>query len=392
MTDLNGTSSLPDLISSLLASLPSENSTISSTFLNETESSPSPTDSSLVILYDISASLQVISLLASLILPTAYLLAQRYSKDLVRSIGFQLTVLLSISEAIGSSFQLYGNRVFSITPPTPVEKLGCQTLIAVDLFCSLWSASLALLIGYNLLRVFVYNDKRKGSLLLPLYLILSVSFSAAFTFVPLFLNVYSWDESQGSCWYTPAILSLLFYAPILLCIVLSCIVTMRVIKKLRSTQQGNPYFYSIEIASKASGENPFRGSAKANSVLFAEFQQRQAYKTIDKLVNRLLWYPIIPLLSQFPLFLSDLTFMSTGTRPIYLVFLAEITSSVEGILVCAVFFLLDPCWNKLYRDIRSDMLFPLSPLSSAVSRKAVKRVPKLTLQIASGETTNFRRA
>jgi hypothetical protein len=59
-------------------------------------------------------------------------------------------------------------------------------------------------------------------------------------------------------------------------------------------------------------------------------------------------------------------------------------SSIEGILVFAVFFIFDPCWTKLHRDMRSNAAFkkqlPLSPI-------AKPKIPKLTLEIASLDTT-----
>jgi hypothetical protein len=286
--------SLTGLVTAIL-NKPLENSTLGTS----TNSSSFHHSTPLEHVYLFSGALQLISLLCSLAVTVVYFLARRYSKDLVQRIGFKLTVLLSVSgmristnkaEALGSSFQLYGNRVYSLYPPSSPRLLfGCRAHLTIDLLFTLWSASLSFLIGYNLLRVFVYNEKRQGKILLPLYVILSICWAGVWTVPALFLDVYNWDETQATCWYTPPILSVLFYLPILICISISGVCTWRLIRKLRSTQSRNPYFDSITSSITSSSGNPLTRD-RSNSQLFYEFQQREAFKIIDKLIARLFWY------------------------------------------------------------------------------------------------------
>lgn len=58
---------------------------------------PVNNNSPLATLHVVATGIQLLSLLTSLTIPVAYLLARRYSQDLVSRVGFQLTVLLRYS-------------------------------------------------------------------------------------------------------------------------------------------------------------------------------------------------------------------------------------------------------------------------------------------------------
>lgn len=142
----------------------------------------------------------------------------------------------------------------------------------------------------------MYNEKRQNKHLLASYLIVSVLWSAVFTLPVFFTNHFGWDESQSACWFNPIQYSWIFYAPMGLAIAASCVVTFRVVSKLRSSQQTNPFFHSISDKSsdRESGGNPFRTTGNRErqtpSQLFSAYQARQAFEIIEMLVARLVWY------------------------------------------------------------------------------------------------------
>ncbi|KAJ3384299.1 hypothetical protein HDU92_003643 [Lobulomyces angularis] len=288
------------------------------------------------LLYKVATGLNVLSILSCIAILISFVLALFFVKDLTRRVTFKLTGVIAVTELLFSSVQIY--EKFTREP-----NFACEFGVFLYAFFSLFSSLLSFCIGVNLHIVFVY-EKIKGNSILK-YLLSSISLAFIMSFPPLFLNVYTfYGDNFKLCWFSTSennglniIQWYAFYVPLMLISVGGAILTAQVWIELNYKKKAIStaiYFYEHE------------GTATERAIL--EFRKNK--KVLKKLGTRLLFYPLVPFLSQFFNIVSMLVEISTEI-PYFLFILAFIFSSLQGFFTATLFFTLDPSFLKLKDEL-----------------------------------------
>ncbi|KAJ3228236.1 protein-ER retention protein [Clydaea vesicula] len=130
-----------------------------------------------------------------------------------------------------------------------------------------------------------------------------------------------------------------YYGPITLSIVFSIIITGRVSAKLVQTRR--------QISSN-------NASFASQNLSFA-LSQKKTQKILAKLISRLIFYPIVPLLGFLFNLLSDAFFvLGDGQIPLWINMASYFGTASEGLLTAILFFSLDPVWTRLFQRLKRE--------------------------------------
>ncbi|KAJ3215995.1 hypothetical protein HK099_006105 [Clydaea vesicula] len=167
----------------------------------------------------------------------------------------------------------------------------------------------------------------------------------ALSLPPLFLGAYGYDETADFCWYTRSydvVFAGLFispfkwatnYLPSIIFIAYSTFASVRVMLRLRRAQLDS---INVNQDSKNSSQR----------------QNAKTQKIVAKLVSRLMFYPLVPLISNFFNIYGEADYAISHTNKFSLLVPALTGTSIQGLLTSILFFTIDPAWTKLYIDIR----------------------------------------
>ncbi|KAJ3085336.1 hypothetical protein HK102_000091 [Quaeritorhiza haematococci] len=191
--------------------------------------------------------------------------------------------------------------------------------------------------------VFVYNVHYRN--LFWIYLGSSLVLAFVFGTPPLFLNTYGFEESEASCWYknpntskTLILKWFSFYGPIALSILLSSVMTGIVIRRLLQNRRITKKHFS------------HTGSTSSTSTTNVD----QVDEIIRRLASRVVFYPLIPLVTQAFNVIWELDFFFKGRQNFTLLIASYIATSSQGTLTAIVFFTLDPAFTRIRRTVFGD--------------------------------------
>ncbi|KAJ3396963.1 protein-ER retention protein [Lobulomyces angularis] len=299
-----------------------------------------PDNSVLPITYHVQLTLSLISLFSCSLVILSYFLARIYCRDLTQRVTYLLTVFTAIVEAGFALVQIASFFAY------PSNQLRCTSYMFFYVFFSLMTAFIPLCIAINLQTVFIYN--RFQDHLLWKYLTVSGTLALFFAVFPVFFgntSGYYFDEVSQFCWFSeanklPSISAgVSYYGPITLSIVFSIIITGRVSAKLVQTRR--------QISSN-------NASFASQNLSFA-LSQKKTQKILAKLISRLIFYPIVPLLGFLFNLLSDAFFvLGDGQIPLWINMASYFGTASEGLLTAILFFSLDPVWTRLFQRLKRE--------------------------------------
>lgn len=324
------------------------------------------------ILLPVSIGIEAFSLFCSLLVPICFILAHFYSNELTKRVSFQLTAVLSIVEALFCAAQIFSN--IYITPG-----FCCSLGTFVYAFTALLSILLSMCIAINLQLVFVYN--RRPENVVGWYYGISVFIALCLTLPPFFFNAYGYDMTNDACWYRREDIDITikgegytlyispykwctFYIPSILFIMYSAYASLSVMYKLLSAKK---------LLSQP-------GDAQSLK------QNKQQQKIIEALVSRLMFYPLVPFLTQFFNIVGELDYVIKKDNQYWILCASYIGTSLQGSITTILFFTVDPAFEKLRSDLVSRFIKDgdgecevasqkLSDFSYRNSKSTVGRVP-----------------
>ncbi|RUS16049.1 hypothetical protein BC937DRAFT_91655 [Endogone sp. FLAS-F59071] len=206
------------------------------------------------------------------------------------------------------------------------------------------------MIAFNLHWVFLLGNPA-DSRFEKWYYIISFVLGSVPPGIVFILGRFDWDPAQQYCWFkdswtTEAHLSEIFSLVIwcLIPMLYSLVVVIAVAQKLHSSSR------QIAKAMKSAGNS--RDKATFSDI---ESKQRKTQHMVHRLITRILLYPLIPLITQGPYFLSEL-WMICRIEISWAADLAGVISTDLPGILNFIAFMVDPAFHNSLESIRKDLL------------------------------------
>jgi hypothetical protein len=221
------------------------------------------------------------------------------------------------------------------TAPTPL----CTVVIWGFVFFSLLTIFFPTCIAINLHATFVNDNGFKGRHSLEKYYFLgSIGLSILLSFLPFSEQMYSWDYPEGICWFRDSGTRTniiwqwtILYAWEIACVLYIIIILVVVVLKLRGISS---QLVNSTVSGKTMTSQHERNVLKNKAVVSA-------------VVRRIVWYPIVPLITQTVNFLVE-TDVYVNKRVSYALLIVSTLNTLQGVLNVIV-FLQDIAVIRAYR-------------------------------------------
>ncbi|CAG8625292.1 12872_t:CDS:2 [Acaulospora morrowiae] len=264
-----------------------------------------------------------LSVIASTIMSAVFILIRIYYPPLADRVSFRLGFATMVSDLFYTTFQLVGNLAKN------EPGFLCSFMVWGLVCSSLMSIFFTACIAINLQTIFVHEYKGRRNLE-KYYYIFSIGMAMLLSFLPLTQNMFGFDVPEQVCWYKDSGKKYNFiwqwatlFGWIELCVVYCAIIVITVVMKL---------YFAASRFEKTLEVLPITDPSKNELKKFAKKSP-----TISMVVRRVLWYPVVPIITQTPNWLVE-TSIYLHQRASYSMFLVcFVAIAMQGLLNALVF-------------------------------------------------------
>ncbi|CAG8736665.1 18371_t:CDS:2 [Dentiscutata erythropus] len=275
----------------------------------------------------------IISLIATFILFVIFILIRIYYPNLADRVSFRLTFAALFCD-IGYSSHLFFGLFYDGTPK--LSDFSCAYATWAIIFFGLSSLFFIVCIVLNLHIVFV-NEYRIRYNYEKYYFIFSFFSALLISLLPIANDMYGYDDPEESCWYRDSGQEyniiwqwITLFAWVVVSILYCTIVVIMVIGKLSSATKKVDNFDSSQLS---------YCPTLINKAL------------ISSVVRRVMWYPVVPLVTQFfNSFVETYAYVHSAV-PYLLLLLCDIGLSLQGLLNVFVFSQ-DVAVTRAFEDVK----------------------------------------
>ncbi|CAG8516506.1 2421_t:CDS:2 [Acaulospora morrowiae] len=265
----------------------------------------------------------LVSIIASAIMSVVFILIRIYYPPLADRVSFRLGFATMVSDLFYMAFQLVGNLAEN------EPGFMCSFMVWGLVSSSLMSVFFTACIAINLQTIFVHEYKGRRNLE-KYYFIFSIGMALLLSFLPLTQNMLGFDVPEQVCWYKDSGMKYniiwqwaTLFGWIELCVLYCAIIVITVVIKL--------YFVASRFE-KTLEVLPITDPSKDELKKFAKKSP-----TISMVVRRVLWYPVVPIITQTPNWLVE-TSIYLQQRASYSMFLVcFVAIAMQGLLNALVF-------------------------------------------------------
>lgn len=206
-------------------------------------------------------------------------------------------------------------------------------------------------IAFNLQYLFLHK-KYFNPALEKWYFILSIGLSLLSAAIPLAADRFGFDDAQQACWYKPSYMSLSqrweygsYLIPNIICIVYCLVVVIMVAIKLKrdATRMEKQMFRKTTNTTSKGDKSD------------VELRRQKTRQAINRVVRRILLYPIIPAVTQLGFIISEIYMYVTGAPSYPLNLWGVPTSALPG-FCNFVAFLVDPALFNALSCVKQDLI------------------------------------
>ncbi|RUS22073.1 hypothetical protein BC937DRAFT_90510 [Endogone sp. FLAS-F59071] len=275
-----------------------------------------------------------------------FLLMRWYDKKLVDRVSLRLNLAISITDLFSHiSIVLFNFLAYKYHISCNPVVAGCVGLSNQYVF---FSAAIAFNLQYLFLHKKPFNPNIE-----KWYYILSIGLSVLSVGIPVAAGRYGFDEAQHSCWYTPSgsTVSLIWEfstleIPTIICIVYCLLIVVLVGLKL--------WRESAEMDAQTPSQNVADRRRSRSSD--AEFlRQQKTRRTINRVVRRVLLYPLVPFITQTGFIVAQIDMYVTSSSSFPLNVWGVIGKASPGLWNC-IAFMLDPAVATALSHLRRDLI------------------------------------
>ncbi|KAJ2956856.1 hypothetical protein NQZ79_g7375 [Umbelopsis isabellina] len=262
-----------------------------------------------------------------------------YDKQLVDRVSLRLSAAISVTDIISSAALLIYTYV-------TVEGGACILSPFLIIFLTNLFLFLTVAIAFNLQHLFLHQRYYNPSFE-KWYYILAIGAAAITAIIPLAAGRLGLDPAQGFCWFNPSwtVTSNIYeyttyIGPQLLCGVYCLVVVIAVAIKLKLDSQR----LDRRIANRGNGEHTD-----------VDIRRRKTQKAINRVVRRILLYPMVPIITQSGFIVSEI-YLYVNMKPSYPLNVWGVTlKSLPGFCnLCA--FLIDPAIYNALTTIKKNLI------------------------------------
>ncbi|CAM0136880.1 unnamed protein product [Umbelopsis sp. WA50703] len=280
------------------------------------------------ILNEINVIGNSLSVASGMIVLIVIFALRMYDKQLVDRVSLRLSAAISVTDVISSAALLIYTYV-------TVEGGACLLSPFLIIFLTNLFLFLTVAIAFNLQHLFLHQKYYNPSFE-KWYYILSVGLAAVTGIIPLAAGRLGLDEAQGYCWFS----------------------LLAVAIKLKLDSQR----LDRRIAHRGNGEHTD-----------VDIRRRKTQKAINRVVRRILLYPMVPIITQSGFIVSEI-YLYVNMKPSYALNVWGVTlKSLPGFCnLCA--FLIDPAIYNALGTIKKNLIIKYcgdtapEPHAASVSR------------------------
>jgi len=254
-----------------------------------------------------------------------------YDKQLVDRVSLRLSAAISVTDVISSAALLIYTFV-------TVEGGACVLSPFLIIFLTNLFLFLTTAIAFNLQHLFLHQRYYNPSFE-KWYYILSIGAAAITAIIPLAAHRLGLDLAQGYCWYSPSWTTTsniyeyaTYIGPQLLCGTYCLVVVAAVAIKLKLDSMR----LDRQIAHRNTGESSD-----------VDIRRRKTQKAINRVVRRILLYPLVPIITQTGFIVSEI-YLYVNWKPSYPINIWGVTlKSLPGFFNLLAFFIDPAIYNAL---------------------------------------------
>lgn len=285
-------------------------------------------------------------MLAAAAVVVFFLLMRWYDKKLVDRVSLRLNLAISITDLFSHLSIVFFNLL------AYKYRINCEPVVVFCIWLSNLCVLLSAAIAFNLQYLFLHKKPFNPSIE-RWYYILSIGLSILSVGIPLAAGRFGFDEAQHSCWYTPSEspVSLIwefstFEIPTIVCIVYCLLIVILVGLKL--------WHESAELDAQTPYQNVAdrRRSRSSDAELS---RQQKTRRTINRVVRRVLLYPLVPFITQTGFIVAQIDMYITSSSSFPLNVWGVIGKASPGLCNC-IAFMLDPAVATALSHIRRDLI------------------------------------
>ncbi|ORY06476.1 hypothetical protein K493DRAFT_296005 [Basidiobolus meristosporus CBS 931.73] len=280
-------------------------------------------------LIDVAVPLNLISMFFSLSVVLIFIIFHSFKSHLVNRVSLRLTFAVAVVDLFYSGFQI-------VSDISQESGLLCALSVWGHIQTTHLSTFLTAMIAFNLQVIFVHG-KRQTQAYEKYYFSVAGLLSLAISLPPLLGGRLGHDLYQESCWYNIYDASermlwtwVTLYFWTMLGVFYCCIVVLLVVIKIARERRNRRKFFTSDSITIES--------------------------TMNKVVRRVILYPIIPILTQSFNLISELDIYLNKRINYTFLLLSFIGTSSQGILN-AIVFLVDPAIQNAWPDLKDDLIF-----------------------------------
>lgn len=299
-----------------------------------------PDDQKIVLAY-LNIYINGVSIAAASIVLLAVFSMRMYDKRLVDRVSLRLNIVISVTDLLFSIameiLTIYDSRMAS----------GCNVMAFLLYWLSNQYLFLSFAIAFNLQYLFLHK-KLFNPAFEKWYFILALGLSLLSSAVPLAAGRFGYDEALWVCGFYPTNSALsqqweysTYLIPGIICILYCLAVVIMVIIKLQQESTEINKHQAVDQSTRADD---------------AEFYVRQrTRRALNRIVCRVLLYPVIPLVTQAGFIVSEIHLFVTQEASYPLSLWAISCRALPG-LCNFIAFMLDPAVSAALTYIRQDLL------------------------------------
>ncbi|ORX84306.1 hypothetical protein K493DRAFT_360740 [Basidiobolus meristosporus CBS 931.73] len=279
-------------------------------------------------LVDVAVPLNLLSVIFNLLVILIFAIFHSLKSHLVNRVSLRLTFAVATVDLFYSAFQI-------VSDVTKENEFLCALSVWGFIQTTHLSTFLTVMIAFNLQVIFVHG-KRQTQKYEKYYYSIAGLLSLAISLPPLLSGRLGHDSYQESCWYSihnPSERMVWTWATLyswtMLGIFYCFVVVLMVLIKIARERQDRRRFFS-------------------NSLIIQS--------TMNKVVRRVILYPIIPVLTQSFNLISELDIYWNQRVNYTFLLLSFIGTSSQGILNAAIFFV-DPAVQNAWAELKDDLIF-----------------------------------
>ncbi|KAK9763842.1 hypothetical protein K7432_009135 [Basidiobolus ranarum] len=272
----------------------------------------------------VSEIMSVLSLLGACFIVITIIFTRIYKPHIANRVSISLTLWKAFAD-------LAYSIIYLISQKSSMNLATCKFVLWGYVEFTLLSIFLTCTIAFNIQAIFV-SELSQIFFIQRFYLPVSLVVSLTISLIPLLADQFTYDPLVGNCWYrdqytTPTMIweMCTYYGWIFLGIVYCSIVVILVtIRLIRNERQ-------------------FRQNISPTTT--------KLHRNINKIVGRIILYPIIPIIAQSFNFITEIVTFYSRRLTFSLYLLSAVGPASIGFLNFLV-FLFDPAFQKLVKELR----------------------------------------